>query len=515
MTAGVARKRQRILVLGLHLIALGLLALQAYVRRFPPTATAIPEPDTPEALWWGLWPITYLPAWAFALGAIAIIVGIAYAWWRELTPRAPAGTHGRQRHSTPASRTCWPLCPPCSWSPSSPFRSCIPAGAMPTSCPSPLPGPTPPFASLAPGKPLWMSSCTAASGTRFEPHAAWEDATPVYRILSPIAGAIYLAVLLLLSRNRRFAPGWLSYGLLVTLGLLQLFFGYIENYSFAAAAVLLYMYLGIRFVQARDFAGSVANHSPMLWPAATVLAFANAFHPSTLVLLPSLLYLAGLNLHRSRESGNKPLARDVILTGAQIAAPMALVFGFTWIMMETGNHGLTALFTDDKPGGGDARWFVPLRETATEWERYTMFSWPHLRDFANEQLLIAPVVLPSLVFLGAARLFNTHSEQTTRRSTPSAAAHNQPESRLASFLAIAFAFYLLLTWTWNPDYGGQRDWDLFSLVAIPEALLLVFMLARTLAPGRYLAMAAAPLIAVQALLTTAWIYQNTLPWSWP
>ncbi len=514
MTARVARKRQRILVLGLHLIALGLLALQAYVRRFPPTATAIPEPDTPEALWWGLWPITYLPAWAFALGAIAIIVGIAYAWWRELTralggdTRPSATQHARIAYvlaavsallvvaffAFPVVHTRWGdayiLSKSIAWP--------DPALRLTRSWQAPL--------DVFLHSSLWRA---------IEPHTAWEDATPVYRILSPIAGAIYLAVLLLLSRNRRFAPGWLSYGLLVTLGLLQLFFGYIENYSFAAAAVLLYMYLGIRFVQARDFAGSVANHSPMLWPAATVLAFANAFHPSTLVLLPSLLYLAGLNLHRSRESGNKPLARDVILTGAQIAAPMALVFGFTWIMMETGNHGLTALFTDDKPGGGDARWFVPLRETATEWERYTMFSWPHLRDFANEQLLIAPVVLPSLVFLGAARLFHTHSEQTTRRSTPSAAAHDQPEPRLASFLAIAFAFYLLLTWTWNPDYGGQRDWDLFSLVAIPEALLLVFMLARTLAPGRYLAMAAAPLIAVQALHTTAWIYQNTLPWSWP
>ncbi|MEZ4608874.1 MAG: hypothetical protein R2838_01215 [Caldilineaceae bacterium] len=80
---------------------------------------------------------------------------------------------------------------------------------------------------------------------------------------------------------RRLAPAWLTYGLLVSLGLLQLFFGYVENYSFAAVGVLAYLWLGLR----------VAGASP-LWLAATVLAVTNATHPSTIVLAPSLLYRA-------------------------------------------------------------------------------------------------------------------------------------------------------------------------------------------------------------------------------
>ena len=70
-------------------------------------------------------------------------------------------------------------------------------------------------------------------------------------------------------------------------------------------------------------------------------------------------------------------------------------------MMESGGHGVVALFTSDRPGGGDARWFVPLWETQTRWEQYTMFSWPHLRDVLNEQLLVGPVVLPALLILTA------------------------------------------------------------------------------------------------------------------
>ena len=104
----------------------------------------------------------------------------------------------------------------------------------------------------------------------------WETATPVYRLLSPLAGGLYLLVVLALSRERRLAPGWLTYGLLVTLGLIQLFFGYVENYSFAAVGVLAYLWLGL----------GVLNGRRPLWLAASVLALTNATHPSTVVLAP-------------------------------------------------------------------------------------------------------------------------------------------------------------------------------------------------------------------------------------
>jgi len=61
--------RQRLLVAGLQIIVLALLGLQFYVRILPPTPTAIPEADSAEAAWWGLWPITYLPTWAMMVAA--------------------------------------------------------------------------------------------------------------------------------------------------------------------------------------------------------------------------------------------------------------------------------------------------------------------------------------------------------------------------------------------------------------------------------------------------------------
>jgi hypothetical protein len=495
---------QRILLLGLHGVALGILALQGFVRSFPPTPTAIPEPGSPENLWWGLWPITYLPGWVYSVGAGTVILLIVYAWWRELTHREPSSL-GRGRTSAlryplvtisallivafftfPIVHTRWGdayiLSKSIAWP--------DPALRLTRSWQAPL--------DVALHSSVWLA---------LQPYFAWEDATPVYQILSPLAGGVYLVALLRISRDPRIAPSWLSCGLIVTLGVLQLFFGYVENYSFAAAFVLVYMWLGIEVAQQRR----------SLWIAATVLALTHAFHPSTIVLGPSLLYLAWLQLHRedgTPPAGNKVDANDVIHIGVQLIAPFVLVYGFTWIMMEAGNHGLAALFSSDRPGGGDGRWLVPLRATTTEWEHYTLLSWPHLRDVLNEQQLIAPVVLPSLIVVGLLRLITRHDATTddVRSRLPD---YVKPDRPLIRFLSIAFAFYLIFTLMWNPDYGGQRDWDLFSLVAIPETLLLIYLLTRTVSPIRYLAMGAAPLIAVQALHTGAWIYQNTLPWSWP
>ena len=174
--------------------------------------------------------------------------------------------------------------------------------------------------------------------------------------------------------------------------------------------------------------------------------------------------------------------------------------------MEGSGHGLYALLNTDRPGGGDARWFVPLWETSTRWEHYTMFSWPHLRDFLNEQLLVAPVVLPALIWLGVCRWAGRGRTDGVESRTSGAR---------TAFLALAAAAYLLFAWVWNPDYGGQRDWDLFSLAAIPAAALLAAVLPCALRRRGALLAGALPLIVLQALHTAAWVYSNTLPWEWP
>ncbi|MCD6289148.1 MAG: hypothetical protein J7M34_01500 [Anaerolineae bacterium] len=311
----------------------------------------------------------------------------------------------------------------------------------------------------------------------------WKDAMPAYALTSTLAGAIFVYMLALLSieaQRERWAR-ILTFGLVITLGTVQLFFGYVENYTLMSLGMLIYLWLAWHCLH-----GEV---SP-LWPA-IALALTNALHPATIVLAPSLLYLGWV---WARKDG----ARRYGAALWRIALPMIVVAGGVILLMQAGGHGVTYLFGSDRPGGGDARLFVPLFKTTTRWEHYTMFSWGHLIDMVNEQWMTAPVVLPALVWLAALAWPRLRGGTAWTR-----------------LLWLAAGGYLLFIWTWNPDYGGQRDWDLFAPAAIPTALLLADRIVVALPERDARAQAAVMLIVVQAFHTIAWVYQNTLPWSWP
>lgn len=488
------RRRRRLRVAGLQIVALALLALHLFTRTLPPTPTPIPAPDSAEAVWWGFWPVTYLPVWAVVVGVIGVCVPILLYWGRELM-----AARGRIDSQETDSATHWlwlllisllffvafyrfPLAHT-RWGDAFMLAKGIafPDAALrlTRSWQAPL--------DVALHSQIWLW---------FHARMAWKDAVPVYRLLSPVAGLLYLLVALALSRRPLLAPGWVGYGLLASLGLMQLFFGYVENYSFVAAGILAYLWLGLAVIEGRR----------PLWLAATILALCNATHPSTIILAPSLILLGVLAWRSQTHRGNQTIGAVVL----QIALPMLLIGGATFLFMEWSGHGIATLLSTDRPGGGDARWFVPLTVTTTRWEHYTMFSWAHLRDWLNGQMLVAPVVLPSLAMLALAWL----AEKKTAQREANAQEHLSIFAPAVRFLTLASAFYLLFTFVWNPDYGGQRDWDLFSLAAIPTTLLLAVLLPRFLR-GRALWGAVLPLIFLQAWHTLAWIYQNTLLWQWP
>jgi len=462
-----------ILLYGLLFLLIG---LHLYALTLPATLGALPEMGEAEAHWWGFWPVRYPPIWAVWLGAAVVIASMIWQWRAADRPFRSAHLSGVAFafllvfafFAFPIVHTRWGdayiIANAVGWP--------DPALRLTHSWQAPL--------DLFLHSQLWL-----ALHERFQ----WSDATPVYRLLSPVAGILYLSVLLRLSRTKELAPGWLTFGLLASIGVMQLFFGYVENYSFAAAGILAYLWIGL---------GVLEDKRP-LWLAGALLALLNATHPSTIVLSPSLLFLGWQQRRRGRLSARRALV--------EIGLPVLLAAGGTFMLMEAGGHGLAALLGDDRPGGGDGRWLVPLFVTTTRWEHYTLFSWPHLRDFFNEQVLVAPVVLPALFLLWVG---TSRAGLRSMLSTLPVA-----EKSAARFLLIAAIGYWLFVWLWNPDYGGQRDWDLFSLSAIPSTLLLVWMLPRFVTFPRWLRAAGLPLILFQALHTAAFIYQNRLPWEWP
>jgi hypothetical protein len=456
------------LVSALRVLALGIIA------------SLLAAPLLREEIAWGLWPATYLPlAWRWILALVA--AGLAL-----VGDRLPIGWLRRIRFGSPWLRVAIALLTTLPfyifriqhlrWGDAYILIHAIPhpAARLTYTWQAPLD--------------LFLHARAWVLGKQL---FGWPDPMPAYWLISATAGAVFVWVLLGLAlwlghdRTERF----LLVGLVGSLGLMQLFFGYIENYTLMTVGVLITIWLALRAQR-----GEIA----LVWPA-TALALTHAFHPSTIVLAPSLLYLAwqirqGPATEPRAESERRPARWGSL--ALQIAGPYLLVFIGVVAFMTAGGHGLDALVGTDAPGGGDRNWFVPLFQTSTRWEHYTMFSFGHLLDIANEQALIAPALWPGLLLSGV----------FAWRRIP----HRDGAFRLLLMMAL---LYLLLTLVWNPDYGGQRDWDLFAPAAAPAAILLGYVLARVLPERDALRGAGWALIAAQALHTMAWIYQNTLPWA--
>ena len=271
-------------------------------------------------------------------------------------------------------------------------------------------------------------------------------------------------------------------GLTVTTGSVQLFFGYVENYTTISLGLLITMFLAWQTLR--------YNWQPF-WPILS-LSLTNGFHPSTVFLWPSMLWLVWRCYRRGQIAWADALIQTVmtpLLIGAAIFA-----------LMEMGGHGLSALTGIDQPGGGDAIWFVALKQSDIlnpKLQHYTMFSPAHFMDWANLHFLISPFGLPLIVAI----LYSSYRHQITLFIDPT-------ERDFASFLGVASFMYLLLTFMWNADYGMQKDWDLFAPSAFIYTLLMGFLLVRALPDRALLRQAGVFMIAVSALHTAAWIFAN-------
>jgi hypothetical protein len=329
----------------------------------------------------------------------------------------------------------------------------------------------------------------------------------LYAITSVLSGVGFVYVLFLLvdTLGRDWTQKATIFGLVVTTGSLQLFFGYVENYTIISLGLMLTLYLGVRCLQ-----GEVS----LAWPSLT-LAVTNTFHPSTIVLWPAMGYVGW------QIAARQPSAKGSALQWVRLVLPPILVFAGLTALMAAGGHGPAAMLTNDRPGGADGIPFVPLFRVTTQWQHYTLFSLAHLLDWANEHFLISPFGLFLLLLYLITRLSQLKSARSLHpdgRSEPGLQ-EVRTQAEVTAFLTVASLVYLLLTFVWNPDYGGRRDWDLFAPSAFVYTSLAASVLIRQLADrpetaggSCTLPRAARLLIAVSALHTLAWIYYNTFPW---
>ncbi len=263
----------------------------------------------------------------------------------------------------------------------------------------------------------------AGQQARVERQLVYRDiAQWCYRILSCLAGALLLLVLLKFVRARNSLNGGLFMLVLLTCGGWLAFFGYVENYAWVGLAMMIFLVAGLR-----------ATEPPRTIPILPILLFGIAvlMHYMAIVLFPALVYLLW-TLHfeprdHEQQKITAPNLRLKIIIASFVVAGIA---GYIYVKGWRGWISVLPLWPDSVEDG------------------YALLSLKHGVDLVN--LLLWSCVAALVILL------------VSRRTAPSIRTNNQE-----NFLLLAAGASAVFAFTFSPNLGMARDWDIVSAAMWP------------------------------------------------
>jgi tetratricopeptide (TPR) repeat protein len=229
----------------------------------------------------------------------------------------------------------------------------------------------------------------------------------------------------------------LAFTALATMGVVQLYFGYIESYPPVSVAILIYLWLGLRRLRGADHP---------LW-SAIALAVAIAFHLSCVFLAPSFLYLL------LREKSPWPQRAALALVPPAAAAALLILLGYPPSLWGRA-FGIAARAVER--GHSAALYLRP----------YATISFGHAWDVLNAILLALPV--PALLLLAALASAVAPDRKAPAPERPDEAAFRDPATL---FLTVAALPGFLLGAALVLPVAPAQDWDLSAILLLPLAIL--------------------------------------------
>jgi len=259
-----------------------------------------------------------------------------------------------------------------------------------------------------------------------------QRALTTYRITSVASGVLTLGIVLVgaLALFRNTLPRVLFLVGVATGGYALMFFGYVENYALLIAVLTLYALAGLLALKDRISA----------WWTLPVMAAATFIHIFGLTLLPSLVYLLLRRTRLAERMAGLPARTKSIAALAALAAGLALY------------HYLNStcwFFTFA---------FLPIIPDQFTVEGDYLLSAKHAVDTLNLLVMLVPGLFVLMVGIG----------MTSGRKALDSVEHR--------FLLILTLSVLAAVYAFNPGIGMPRNWDLFSIVGVPLALLCYYAL---------------------------------------
>lgn len=278
-------------------------------------------------------------------------------------------------------------------------------------------------------------------------------------VIGGLAGFWALYKIAAILAGSKFTKWFLLFGMLSS-GAVILFFGYIENYTWATAVALWSLYQIFRYFRGDG----------RIWPALALAVLAVFIHVVTLPFLAAVFIAPTFKKQSVRNNVSGRLLTRINLLLLFVSLVAVTVFQLV-----------------DLP-----RIFVPLWPMVDN--PYWFLSAAHLLDIVNQVILVAPLgVVGIIIYLSTCR---TGGRTRT------------PEQALLAMLSVAS--FLVAFWL-NPDLGYPRDWDLLSGFGFPFSLWGAYLAARGIT-GKPSAAGwlAAVVITTAAVLTPNLIEKNDL-----
>jgi hypothetical protein len=282
------------------------------------------------------------------------------------------------------------------------------------------------------------------------------------RYINCLIGAAFVWLFLGFLRQRELSSDARLWLVVVTLfsSPIELFFGYVENYTPLVFLLALYAASGL----------SVARGKSRVWVPATLLAVSVFVHVQAILFLPSLALLALLRAG--------PQRTRVVHHGASVITLLVLA------------GTIAASFVPRF-----AAYLLPLAG------RGGVFAPAHVVDVVNEALLLSPL-LPSLLVMAA-----------LTRSVPPGNARapwlgRGEEAAFVAYMLGPCVVYLLF---FRSGIGMARDWDLFTMAIVgivPATLIVVQRFAASVGRHERWPAVAVPMMALVVVLGVSWVGVN-------
>jgi len=284
-----------------------------------------------------------------------------------------------------------------------------------------------------------------------------------YELSSCFLGVIFIYLVFVLADflGQNKAEKVFLFLLVAFMGSIQLFCGYIENYSLAYLLMFAFILSGLKYLK-----GDGKTFVPVLLFVLAVFS-----HVSSSYFLPAVFVLYLLGPRKNGESSFS-LGKNRFALLFLVVFTFVIYFYMKEYSWMVGNK-FVPLFKGDYYGPG-----------------YSLFSPPHLLDIINQQLLVTPVGL----LLLASVWICTGSFNLKDRSV--------------LFLSVVFLLGMGFNFVMYPGLGMPRDWDMFSSTSVGYTVLAAALFLKLADKGVNFKYTGSILVITAVFCTLPWVLLN-------